>query len=80
MTLFEPRKSNRLDYDYSSPGAYFITICTKDRANILSKVERDIISRSIDIHARHDIDTSSVGASIACPNIDTIRRGKHCLS
>ena len=29
------RKRNRLkDYDYSSDGAYFITICTKDRKNI----------------------------------------------
>ena len=26
------RKANRLpDFDYSSPGAYFITMCTKDR-------------------------------------------------
>ena len=26
------RKTNRLpDYDYSTPGAYFITICTKER-------------------------------------------------
>ncbi|KJS85459.1 MAG: transposase [Peptococcaceae bacterium BICA1-8] len=30
------RKPNRLkDYDYSQNGAYFITICTKDRKNIL---------------------------------------------
>lgn len=29
------RKQNRLkDYDYSSNGVYFITICTKDRKNI----------------------------------------------
>ena len=33
------RKPNRLpDYDYSSPGAYFITICTKDRKPILSRI------------------------------------------
>ena len=32
---FPTRKTNRLkDFDYSSPGAYFITICTKDRKNI----------------------------------------------
>ena len=32
---FPKRKRNRLkDYDYSSNGAYFITICTKDRKNI----------------------------------------------
>lgn len=29
------RKPNRLPYfDYASPGAYFITICTKDRKNL----------------------------------------------
>ena len=33
------RKTNRLrDFDYSTPGAYFITICTKDRSCILGKV------------------------------------------
>ncbi|MCL2592922.1 MAG: hypothetical protein FWD82_06110 [Defluviitaleaceae bacterium] len=35
----EKRKSNRLkDYDYSSNGSYFITICTKDHAKILSQI------------------------------------------
>ena len=33
------RKPTRLpDYDYSHPGAYFITICTKDRRCILSDI------------------------------------------
>ncbi len=33
------RKPNRLKgYDYGAPGAYFITICTKDRKNLLSKI------------------------------------------
>lgn len=33
------RKQVRLpDFDYSSPGAYFITICVKDRRPILSEV------------------------------------------
>ena len=33
------RKQNRLaDYDYSQPGAYFITVCTQDRKCILSSV------------------------------------------
>ena len=33
------RKLVRLpEYDYSSPGAYFITICTKDRRCILSEI------------------------------------------
>ena len=33
------RKPTRLkEYDYSSPGAYFITICTKDRKCLLSEI------------------------------------------
>ena len=33
------RKPIRLpDYDYSSPGSYFVTICTKDRRCILSDI------------------------------------------
>ena len=33
------RKSNRLpNFDYSTPGAYFITICTQDRKCILSEI------------------------------------------
>ena len=36
---FPTRKPNRLpDYDYSSPSAYFITICTNQRRNILGRV------------------------------------------
>ena len=33
------RKPNRLpDYDYSTPGAYFITICTEGRKLLLSHI------------------------------------------
>ena len=36
---YPKRKPLRLPhYDYSSPGAYFVTICTKDRRCILSKI------------------------------------------
>ena len=36
---FPKRKPMRLpDYDYSSPGIYFITICTKNRSCILSTI------------------------------------------
>ena len=35
------RKRNRLEkYNYSSPGLYFITICTKDRRNIFWEKEQ----------------------------------------
>ena len=36
------RKPTRIkNYDYSSVGAYFITICTKNRAEILSRIVGD---------------------------------------
>ena len=36
------RKSTRLHcYDYSTTGAYFITICTRDRMRILSEISRE---------------------------------------
>ena len=46
---FPKRKRNRLkDYDYSSNGAYFITICTKDRKNIFrDKEQPDFVGEDI---------------------------------
>ena len=39
---FPQRKNPRLArYDYSQNGVYFVTACTKDRANLLSAVGRD---------------------------------------
>ena len=39
MTELPKRKSTRLkNYDYSSVGTYFITICTKDKKQLLSKI------------------------------------------
>ena len=39
MNEYTKRKPNRLkDYDYSQNGAYFITICTKDRSKILGAI------------------------------------------
>ena len=36
------RKRNRLsNYSYSQNGAYFITICTQDRRNVLSEIVGD---------------------------------------
>ena len=40
MKEFSERKSNRLrGYDYSRDGAYFLTICVKNHAEILGKIE-----------------------------------------
>ena len=51
MTELPKRKSTRLKYyDYSSVGTYFITICTKDRKQLLSKIivgtEASIVPKS----------------------------------
>ena len=38
------RKSARLkNFDYSSNGVYFITICTENRANILSPTVQEVV-------------------------------------
>ena len=35
------RKSTRLkNFDYSSAGAYFVTICVQDRMHILSEIKK----------------------------------------
>ena len=39
------RKHPRLkQHDYSEPGAYFITVCTKNKAHILSRIVVDLPS------------------------------------
>lgn len=44
------RKPNRLkEHDYSSPGAYFITICTKDRKNLFWENAGASIARPQDV-------------------------------
>ena len=41
---FKKRKPTRLEnYDYSSAGAYFITICTENRRQLLSRVGGDVL-------------------------------------
>ena len=51
------RKDLRLKkYDYSSKGAYFVTICTKDRKRILS----DIIKPSVGVGALDDPSTPQI--------------------
>ena len=41
-TSLAQRKPTRLNFfDYGSPGAYFITICTKNRQKILSRIVGD---------------------------------------
>ena len=36
--VLKRKKLRLLDFDYNTPGAYFITICTHNRNNILSKI------------------------------------------
>jgi len=41
--ILPKRKNNRLKgYDYSTPGAYFITICTAERKNLFWKSDKDV--------------------------------------
>lgn len=46
MKELPKRKQNRLkDYDYSSPGAYFVTICTNNRKNLF-EIETDSVGNA----------------------------------
>ena len=50
MKEIQKRKQNRLtDFDYSSPNAYFITVCTKDRKNIFWNNVGAVIGRPEDV-------------------------------
>ncbi len=50
MNILPTRKQHRLKkYDYSTPGAYFITICTVDRKDILWRNPNDKILGLSDI-------------------------------
>lgn len=47
----QKRKATRLKgYNYSTPGAYFITLCVKDRKPLLSEIIVGTGIRSLQIH------------------------------
>lgn len=57
MQNLPQRKNLRLnDYDYTNTGYYFITMCTKDRKEILSKIE---ISKEYCTHVRSPAPTKN---------------------
>ncbi|MBQ3527530.1 MAG: transposase [Clostridia bacterium] len=74
------RKRNRLkNYDYSSSGAYFITICTKDRKNIFWAKDQthlvgdDIVTPKKEIELSHYGRIAEIGIKmipICYPNIE----------
>ena len=58
------RKSTRLkNFDYSSAGAYFVTICVRDRMQILSEIVR------IDNTATAKTIDTAVGEGLAPPEM-----------
>lgn len=57
------RKPTRLrNFDYSTTGAYFITICTRDRMKILSEITRENLTSTNKTN-----DSRSVGEVLAPP-------------
>ena len=59
------RKSTRLkNFDYSSAGAYFVTICIRDRMHILSE-----ITVKTDLTATDKTNGLAVGEGLAPPEI-----------
>lgn len=72
MKEFKKRKEIRLkDYDYSLPGAYFVTICTEKRKNLFWK----------DREAAQGVLWSNVGANCVRPqNLPLSNIGKVVMS
>ena len=71
------RKPNRLPgYDYAQSGAYFVTICTKDRQNLLSRIvkgEGDL-SDAVDLtHAGEAVEAELLGINqiYRCVRVDS---------
>ncbi len=71
------RKATRLkNYDYSTPGAYFITICTKDRKEILSHIvgtgvpdgPQNILTKYGEIAKKHINNMASFYSNISVDN------------
>ena len=62
MTLHRERKSMRLpEYDYSMPGAYFVTACTKNRDLLFDTAEAKLAIESawrslLDVFANIELD------------------------
>ena len=59
MKELQTRKRNKLEsYDYSLPGSYFITICVKDRHEILGEVVGD------DAHIVPFVELTEIGETV----------------
>ena len=60
--ILPDRKLHRLqNYDYSQSGYYFITICTKERRNILATVENAVPSVPSVVPSVPSITTTAIG-------------------
>ncbi|MBQ2807421.1 MAG: hypothetical protein IJF08_10245 [Clostridia bacterium] len=63
------RKSTRLKgYDYSTPGAYFVTICTRDRMRLLSEIVKTDLTETCQVN------NHAVGEGLAPPLPSAIGR------
>ena len=45
MPYYQRKSPRRKEYDYTSPGVYFITICTKDREHYFGEIEKGEIEK-----------------------------------
>ena len=72
------RKRTRLqNYDYSTPGYYFITICTHNRAKILSDIVPAVCPGGHTLHPMSDHSSDFVGRGIPdAPQIQLSAYGK----
>ena len=75
--MYPERKQNRLaDFDYSQPGAYFITVCTQNRKYLLSTIvgaddhigPRVRLTKTGEIVQKYLCQIPGIGAYVIMPN------------
>ena len=71
MPYFKRKQLRLPHYDYSAPGCYFITICTKDRKCILSRISVGVdVPYGWGIGGRVAGDVDPYGCEDTCYGID----------
>ena len=75
--MYPERKQNRLaDFDYSQPGAYFITVCTQNRKYLLSTIAgaddhigpRVRLTKAGEVVQKYLCQIPGIGAYVIMPN------------
>ena len=80
MGEYPKRKANRLaDYDYSTAGAYFVTVCTANREKIFWKAVGAAISRPQNVPLSDAGKTAEQAVLQIAEHYENISVDKYCI-